>query len=298
MIFIIAGSVLGLILGSLSLALAERALIKKSSFWGRSCCPHCKKVLRWYDLFPVLSYLFLRGQCQFCHQKISPEYPLVEILMATLIGYLFWQSFHNLQSIFSFQFIIFLLELLFKTFTILVLIILAITDLKKTLIPDRIVIPAIKISIIFIIFITIIKVIFLYYTLSQNLIGKHLLPPLSDYFERHAFFIAEPLIYGIILSLLFAIFFQSLIKITKGKGMGGGDVKLGAFMGLTLGFPNGVLALFLGFLIGALFSVGLILIGKKKFKQTIPFGPFLVTGSLIALFWGQPIINWYLNLST
>lgn len=275
---------MGLILGSLSLALAERALIKKSSFWGRSCCPHCKKVLRWYDLFPVFSYIILQGHCRFCRQKISPEYPLVEILMAILIGYLFFLS------------PVFTLDLALRTFTILILVTLAITDLKKTLIPDRIVLPAIKIAIIFIIFITIIKVIFLYYTLSQNPIGKFLLPPSSDYFERHALIAAEPLIYGVISALLFAIFFQSLIKITKGKGMGGGDVKLGAFMGLTLGFPGGALALFLGFLIGALFSVGLILIGKKKFKQTIPFGPFLVAGSIVALYWGKEIVEWYLHL--
>ncbi len=275
-----------MILGSAGLALAERSLQEKSSFWGRSYCPHCKKTLRWYDLFPVFSYSFLRGKCRFCHKKIALGYPLTEILMAILIGYIFFLS----GSI--------TYDLVFKTFIIVILVILVITDLKKTLIPDRIIIPAIKISLSYLVGLTIFKIISLYFSLKNNPIGQFLLPPHSDYWERHAWMAANSLIYGIIMALFFAIFFQSLIRLTKGKGMGGGDVKLGAFMGLTLGFPNGVLALFLGFLTGALVSLGLVFFGKKKFKQTIPFGPFLVAGSLIALFWGQQIINWYLNLST
>ncbi len=93
-------------------------------------------------------------------------------------------------------------------------------------------------------------------------------------------------------------FFWGLIIITRGKGMGGGDVKLGAFMGLMLGFPQSLIALILSFLTGAIFSMILIIFGKKHFGQTIPFGPFLVIGSLVALFWGNQIIDWYLHLGT
>ena len=78
--------------------------------------------------------------------------------------------------------------------------------------------------------------------------------------------------------------------------MGGGDVKLGVFMGVMLGFPQAFFALVLSFLTGALFSVGLIVSGRKHFGQTIPFGPFLVLGSLIILFWGRQIVDWYLYL--
>ncbi len=90
---------------------------------------------------------------------------------------------------------------------------------------------------------------------------------------------------------------MSLIIITKGKGMGGGDVKLGAFIGLMLGFPQSILAIVSAFITGALFSVILLITGKKHFGQSIPFGPFLVLGSLISLFWGNQIINWYLHLT-
>ena len=98
------------------------------------------------------------------------------------------------------------------------------------------------------------------------------------------------------MGLLIGGFFWALIIITKGKGMGGGDVKLGAFMGLMLGFPQSLLAIVLSFISGAIFSIFLIIFGKKHFGQAIPFGPFLVFGSLVSLFWGNLIIDWYLHL--
>ena len=99
------------------------------------------------------------------------------------------------------------------------------------------------------------------------------------------------------MGLLIGGFFMALIIITKGKGMGGGDVKLGAFMGLGLGFPNAPIATMLAFLLGAVVAIVLMVTGKKRFGQSIPFGPFLVLGSLMALFWGSHISNWYLHLS-
>ncbi|MDP2684048.1 MAG: A24 family peptidase, partial [bacterium] len=145
-------------------------------------------------------------------------------------------------------------------------------------------------------FITVIKVIFLYYFLNQTRIGQLLLPPYSDYFQRHALLAAEPLFWGILMALLIGGFFYGLIVVTKGKGMGGGDVKLGAFIGLVLGFPLALLSIFLAFILGAFFSIFLIILGKKHLGQSIPFGPFLVLGSLIALFWGNKIVDWYLHL--
>ena len=80
--------------------------------------------------------------------------------------------------------------------------------------------------------------------------------------------------------------------------MGIGDIKLAFLMGLLLGFPNILVALFFSFLIGAIIGIGLILAKRKTMKSEVPFGPFLVIGTFIALFWGQQIINWYWNLFT
>ncbi len=78
--------------------------------------------------------------------------------------------------------------------------------------------------------------------------------------------------------------------------MGFGDVKLAILMGLILGWPNILLGLFLGFLFGAIIGIGLIIFRRKKMKSEIPFGPFLAGGTLVALLWGEEIINYYLSL--
>ncbi|MDO8573975.1 MAG: prepilin peptidase [Candidatus Daviesbacteria bacterium] len=298
MIFGSAGFLIGIVLGSFAKALADRSLVGKS-FWGRSYCSQCKKTLRWYDLFPILSFVFLQGKCRYCKKKIPLEYPITEVILGILIAYLFAQTFADFKfTVYSFQLTVLLAELVLKTFFIVILAMLCMTDMKKMLIPDRIVKPAILIGAISLLALTIYKIGYLYYYLSQSVLGRLLLPPHSDYFQRHALVIAEPLIYGVLMGLAIGGFFFCLIVLTKGKGMGGGDVKLGAFMGLMLGFPLSLLALILSFITGAVFSVGLIIAGKKHFGQTIPFGPFLVLGSLIALFWGSQIIDWYLKLGS
>lgn len=304
-LFVAGGFILGAILGSLVKALSDRSLNNKT-FRGRSYCPHCKHQLAWYDLLPVVSYISLKGKCRYCKDKIGIEYLLVEVIMGVLIGFLFWQSFLNVKfqipndksilNVQNFQLLIFALELVSKIFFITVLAILFLTDLKKMFIPDRVVIPSIVIGIILGLIIVITKITYLYFYLNQNPVGRLLLPPHSDYFQRHILLIAQPFFLALLTGILIGGFFLSLIIITRGKGMGGGDVKLGAFMGVMLGFPGAVFALVLSFLTGAVLSVALIIAGKKSFGQTIPFGPFLVLGSLIMLYWGDLVVNWYLHI--
>jgi prepilin signal peptidase PulO-like enzyme (type II secretory pathway) len=292
------GILLGVILGSLAKALADRSLTNKS-FMGRSYCPKCKHTLRWYDLFPIFSYLFLKGKCRYCQRPIDKTNFLAEIIVGVLLGYLFFlhQGFlPKLED--SYGLFLFSIELAFKSFFIVILTIVTITDLREYFIPDRVVIPAIKISIVSLFLIIAYKLWFFYYSLSQTPVGRYLLPPHSDYFQRHA--IEDYVlfyIYSLACGMGIGLFFLMLIVLTKGKGMGGGDVKLGAFIGVALGFPMGVLAIILGFFFGAIVSVGLLILGKKHFGEIIPFGPFLVLGSLATLFFGNQIITWYLGLS-
>ena len=300
--FSVSGFLLGIILGSLIGALVDRSL-KDKSFWGRSYCVSCKKHLQWYDLFPVFSFLIYKGKCRYCSKPIPREIFFTEVLSGVLISFLFWHSYPNFQfSIFNFQSIFNLsnvqafLDLIFKTFFVVILLILAVTDLKKTLIPDRIVIPGLWILFTTLLLITEYKIFYLHIYLSNTALGQFLLPPHSDYFYRHSGYQIQDLITTILVALGIGGFFLLIIIMTKGKGMGGGDVKLGAFIGLGLGFPNAVLALMLSFVSGAVVALSLILLGKKSFGQTIPFGPFLVLGALIALFWGEQILNWYLSL--
>jgi leader peptidase (prepilin peptidase)/N-methyltransferase len=90
-------------------------------------------------------------------------------------------------------------------------------------------------------------------------------------------------------------FFLVIFLISRGKWLGFGDVKLVFLMGLFLGFPKILVALFFAYLIGAIIGIGLVLAKKKTLKSEVPFGPFLVTGTFIALFFGSQLINWYLG---
>lgn len=105
-----------------------------------------------------------------------------------------------------------------------------------------------------------------------------------------------PLLSGLGAALGMGLFFGSIIFFTKGQGMGGGDLKLGIVMGLGLGFPGSLVALMLAFISGSVIGILMIALRQKSLRQTIPFGPFLSFGTIVTIFWGAQILNWYLNL--
>lgn len=216
---------------------------------GRSFCPHCKHLLGWQDLIPVLSFLLLWCRCRYCHKKISFQYPLVELATGILFVLMFWHLGFGFDLIFGFLILGFL-------------VVIFVYDLKHFIIPDKVIYPAIAIAAIA--------------TLRGVPFGS-------------SNFSAWPSALGA------AAFFGAIVLISRGKWMGVGDIKLGFLMGLILGWPNILVALFLAFLIGAIIGVGLIISDKKTLKSEVPFGPFLVTGTIISLFWGQKIVNWYSN---
>jgi len=171
---------------------------------------------------------------------------------------------------------------LFFLFTIAsFLIIIFVYDLKHYIIPDKVIFPAIGFVFLYQLFEIFEFRIFNLFRISD--LGFRILAPLTNYF---------------VVALGTATLFLAIVLITKGKGMGIGDIKLAFLMGLLLGWPSIFVALFLAFLIGAIIGIGLILTHKKTLKSEIPFGPFLVTGTFIALFWGEKLINFYLNLFT
>lgn len=222
----------------------------------RSFCPQCKHILSWLDLIPVFSFLFLRGKCRYCSKKISIQYPLVEILT----GLIFFLIFNFLALPAGGQISIF--STIFWLVITSFLIIIFIYDLRHFIIPDTVLFPAIIISIIY-----------------------HL-------FSNYQLLMASYLPSAFIASSLFL----SIVLISRGKWMGMGDVKLAFLIGLLLGFPKTIVALFFAFLAGAIIGIGLILINKKTLKSEVPFGPFLIAGIYVALFFGKNIIDWYLNL--
>lgn len=249
----------GLCVGSFLNCVIYR-LEKGETLKGRSFCPCCKHLLSWQDLFPVLSFAFLKSRCRYCKEKISWQYPLVEIITAivfVLVASLSFGKNATTSRVFD------VINILFLFYVVSSLIIIFIYDLKHYLIPDKILFPAIIATIIY------------------NLIN-----------------------YQHILSSLFAVlassgFFLLIFLFSKGRAMGFGDVKLAVLMGLLLGFYGVLAALFLAFFFGAIIGTILMVFGKRsagwRMKSEIPFGPFLIAGTFVALLWGSQVINWYLR---
>ena len=93
-----------------------------------------------------------------------------------------------------------------------------------------------------------------------------------------------------------AAFFGAIVLVTRGRGMGSGDIILAFLIGMVLGFAQMVLAVFMAFVIGAVVAIFLVFARRKKFRQAIAFGPFLIIGFYIALWFYQPVTSWYLGL--
>lgn len=290
------GFILGTLLGSLSKALADRS-VGNETFWGRSYCESCKHKLSWYDLFPLFSYFSTKGKCRYCKKNLSYEYPLVEFFSGILIGLLLLVTIpQNFLLLPQPNQLVVVTEVILKAFAIVILVVVFLTDLKTGLIPDRITYPAVIIGFFYQLLEVSIKMGLFYLSSVQSSLGRFLMPPYSDYYQRHLYIIIFGFLNNIATGIGLGLFFLSLIVLTRGRGMGGGDMKLGIFIGLILGFPLAIIALMLSFLTGAGAGVMLLLIGKKKFGQTIPFGPFLSLGAILSIFWGEKILNWYLNL--
>jgi prepilin signal peptidase PulO-like enzyme (type II secretory pathway) len=90
-------------------------------------------------------------------------------------------------------------------------------------------------------------------------------------------------------------FFAAIFFISKGEWMGFGDAKLAVLLGLILGFPSILLALFLAFFFGAIIGVVTMAYRGKGLKSQMPFAPFLILGTFVSLFWGNQIMDWYLS---
>ena len=279
----------GLLAGSFLNVVSDRLESGKSVVYGRSVCDYCGKTLTKWELIPLLSYFIQKGRCSKCQHKLSWFYPVSEFITGvTFVGLAYWIKVFEMPSLLNW--------VLFGFYVVLFsfLIVIFLSDLKYMVIYDRVVIPAIITSALFLILWNLYYVFELYLNLKSSVFGKYMLE--AGFLKNHALINVKDVGYTFLCALAIALFFLFLIYVTKGRGMGGGDVKLGFLIGLINGFPNALVAIFLGFLLGAIYSVGLVLIKRKGLKDMIPFGPFLILGCVITLFYGNQIISWYIKL--
>lgn len=288
-LFYILIFVAGAFIGSFLNVVVDRLQNGESIFFGRSHCDHCKHPLVSKDLIPLLSFLFLKGRCRYCKKKISLYYPLSEIITGfSFVGIAYFLKIFEFNSITNW--VLFAYLVIVASFYIVIFLL----DAKYRIIPNKIVFAAIIFVMLFTLVNFGIGATTFYYQLKNDEFGKFLLE--SGFWQDRVLFYAKNLGYTFVSAFAIALFFWSLIFITKGRGMGGGDVRLGFLIGIFNSFPLNIVAIFLGFLIGALYSVVLLLFRKRGMKDTIPFGPFLILGSVIAFVYGRQLLDWYLGL--
>ncbi|MFH0943155.1 MAG: prepilin peptidase [Candidatus Beckwithbacteria bacterium] len=250
--------VLGLAVGSFLNVMVYRIKKGESFITGRSHCDQCQAKIGWYDNIPLLSFLILKGRCRKCQRKIPVEYPLTELLIGIEFVWVYWLLSVNFNFFNSWEGFYSLALLIYWLILFSGSIGIIIFDLKYMLIPDEILYP---------------------------LIGLALLRlPFSGQWQV------------IWTALGSFIFIYSLYLLTKKKGMGFGDIKLAVLLGLVLGWPKILVAYLIAFLTGAVVGVILIIRGKKKLKDRIAFGPFLLLAMLAAKLWGETIWQWYLKV--
>lgn len=261
--------VLGSCIGSFLSVIIYRLHSKtKGSIMGRSICTSCKKKIKWPHLTPILSWLFLKGKCAYCGKKIGIHYLALELISGLLFLslYLKFNFLQTIPSTLDAQLLSYAIDwnmlskLTFHLIEMSLLMAIFFYDLLYQEIPDHFSIPAIIIA------------------------------------------IAGGLIFGSPSLIAMAIggagilsFFLLQFLISKGAWIGGGDLRLGLLVGVYLGWEQGLLAIILSYFIGAIFSIYLMLKGKVERKSAIAFGPFMVLGIIISIFYGDPILNWYLG---
>lgn len=250
---------LGLIIGSFVNVLIYRIPEGKSIVSPPSSCTTCGNRLTTIDLVPVFSYVFLKGKCRHCGDKISPRYPLIELLTAVVFTILFIKYGFTVP---------------FFAFAYLMMILIAVffIDIDHRIIPNGLVLAGLAGGLVF----------FIYNCISPmpEIFGdSKWWTPLVGLFPGSGF-------------LLLVAILGALIYRTE-DAMGMGDVKLMAPIGLFLGWKLCITALAASILLGGVLSMVLILLRIKKRKDTVAFGPFIVIGAFATIMWGWELVHWF-----
>lgn len=268
--------ILGALIGSFLNVVVHRVPAGRSVVVPPSSCPTCCVQIRAYDNVPVLSWLILKGKCRGCRNRISIRYPLVELATAAFFAavvFSFAPSFTadalpgtggaSVSTVMPP-----LLVLVAFLYLAAISVALALIDLDTHRLPNAIVLPAYPIA-------------------GALLVTAAILT--ADYSALIGAMIGMP-------ALWFAYFVMALVF---PGGMGLGDVKLAGVLGLFpgwLGWGPLVVGAFSAFLLGGLFSIVLLALRRANRRSGIPFGPWMLLGAWLGIFFGQSIWNAYLNL--
>lgn len=234
-----------------------------SVLYGRSVCPNCRHTLAWYDLIPVVSWLFLRGKCRYCGQTISKQYPLVELAAAAIfvVSYAYWP-----EGIYGAGDWVLLVSWLAVSVGLLALLVY---DLRWMILPNKIIYP----------------------TLAAAVAGR--LIYLASFETNVPQALAMWGLSVLVASGLFWLIFMA----SSGKWIGYGDVRLGLITGTILADPLlSILMIFTASLLGTLVALPLLIAGRKRLGSRLAFGPLLIMATFAVLLFGQTPIDYYKRL--
>lgn len=257
-LFYVFAFILGAIIGSFLNVVSLRYGTGESVVYAGSRCFSCGKRLSWAELIPIFSFLVQKGRCRNCKSKISWQYPIIEVLTGIIFCAVVWKFSlqFNFYSLFVIGYWLLITSLL---------IVISVYDFRHQIIPNGLVYSLITLSFF------------------------------SPIITRYSLRVTG---YDYITGLAFFSFFGFLWLVSKGKWMGLGDAKIALGCGWLLGFIKGVIGLLIAFWSGALLGIFLLLFLPKTFKlrSRISFGPFLALGIIIALLFGNNILQIYFNI--
>lgn len=290
----------GMCVGSFMNVLIYRIPKGEDFVRSHSHCMSCGHRLAWYDMFPVFSYIFLRGKCRYCGAKLSIQYPLIEAANGVLWGLCFYRYGFSMMGIVT-------------AGLLSVLVVIAVIDERTMEIPFGLN--------VFIFILAVIKVIseiaavsvrkgalhdFLYQTAGDEvdpilkfitIIGDnetgHYRSLVDALIDGEGLTIAHILVTHIVGFVIVSGVMLIILLITKGRGIGGGDVKLMAAAGLFLGWKMIILSLFLGCIVGTV--VHLIRMKVSGAGRKLAMGPYLALGIAFNALFGVDVIFAYVS---
>ena len=240
--------ILGACLGSFANVCIYRLPKNKQIVSGRSFCPRCKNYINWFDNIPIISFLFLNGKCRKCKKLISLRYFIVEIITGINL-LIIYLNFNNLPAI------------IFLSILSLFCIIIFFIDLENFIIPES-----------------------LNFGIMALALFKNFLPISNTNFIQD---INQSIIGGMIgySSIWLIIYLYKVVK--KIEGMGLGDAKLMAGIGLLFGWQSVPFVLFVSAFLGLIFVLPSLMNKQKNMRSKIPFGPFIIVACLIYFIYGD-----------
>ncbi len=250
-------TLLGLFIGSFLNVCIDRLPQGQSIINPPSHCSACNHKLSILDLVPLFSYLWLRGRCRYCQASIPLRLPVVEGITSLLFTFLCWKFGLGLELGIS---------LIYACWLTVIFVI----DLENQLVLDKVTYPGMALALAFSFFWPGLGVISV---LGEGALGR----------------VVSSLAGGALGLVVMALPF-----IIYRRGMGMGDIKLAALVGLMTGYPLVLVALLLSWISGGLVAATLLAFKIKKRRDPIPFAPFLATSAMVTLLWGQAIYRWYL----